>query len=96
MKKGLPWLVGTISGLGRSKKILRFYKIGKQLRGLNILEYYTQTKGIKIQSISIVVPQRDFGKMLGKELEMRKGMENYSRRIRWNHGKLLQVTIYFN
>ena len=55
------------------KKILRFYRIGKQQCGLNVQEFYRQIKGTKIQSISTVVPQRDFGKIQWKELEMRVG-----------------------
>lgn len=35
--------MGTISRLDKSKKILRFYKIRKQLCGLNVLEYHGQT-----------------------------------------------------
>ena len=61
------------------KKILRFYRIGKQQCGLNVQEFYGQIKGTKIQSISTVVPQRDSGKIQWKELEMRVGYGELNR-----------------
>ena len=53
---------------------MRCCKIGKLQCGLNDHEFYGQIKGIKIQNISIVVPQGDSGKTQWKVLGMRGGV----------------------